>query len=128
MATGSSLGDLLAKAGVTVSSARTPAEADTRDAGPPPPARAQSDARGVDLAACGKLVLRKERKGRGGKTATVLSGLRPELRDPVARALRHALGCGASVDGDVVVLQGDLATRAQAWLAARGARRIVLGT
>jgi translation initiation factor 1 (eIF-1/SUI1) len=44
-----------------------------------------------------------------------------------SRALRRALGAGATVDGDLVVVQGDLMARVQPWLAAHGARRIVAG-
>jgi translation initiation factor 1 len=83
----------------------------------------------LDLAACGKLVLRRERKGRGGRTVTVIAGLllpAPGLAE-VARRLRRALGCGASVEGDTIVLQGDLGERAAEWLTARGARRVVRG-
>ena len=71
----------------------------------------------------------RERKGHGGKTATVVTGLGLPARDldGVARALRRALGCGASVDGDRVVVQGDQATRVRDWLTAQGARRVVVG-
>jgi translation initiation factor 1 len=47
--------------------------------------------------------------------------------EAIARDLRKALGCGGSVEGDTIVLAGDVVPRAQAWLAARGARRIVVG-
>jgi translation initiation factor 1 (eIF-1/SUI1) len=84
---------------------------------------------GPDLSRCGKLTMARERKGHGGKTATVVSGLGLPARDlaAVARALRRALGCGASIDGDRLVVQGDQVPRVQAWLAAQGARRIVVG-
>jgi len=74
-------------------------------------------------------VLRRERKGRGGKTVTLLSGLAlpPARLDALARALRTALGCGARVDGATIVLQGDLAPRAEAWLRAHGAQQVVRG-
>src|SRR5262245_33144335 len=82
-----------------------------------------------DLGRCGKLVVRRERKGHGGKTATIIAGVGLPARDleRLARALRHALGCGASVEGDRLVVQGDQAPRVQAWLAAQGARRSVPG-
>ena len=84
---------------------------------------------GPDLSRCGKLTVARERKGHGGKTATVVSGLGLPARDleAVVRALRRALGCGASIDGDRLVVQGDQVPRVQAWLAAQGARRIVVG-
>jgi translation initiation factor 1 (eIF-1/SUI1) len=113
------LGDLLARRGVT---ARTPAAPPTPPAATPPP-----DV--PDLARCGKVVVRRERKGHGGKTATIVAGLGLPGRDleRLARALRRALGCGASVEGDRLLVQGDQAPRVEAWLAAHGACRIVLG-
>jgi translation initiation factor 1 len=89
----------------------------------------RSPAIGPDLSRCGKLTVSRERKGHGGKTATVVAGLGLPERglEGVARALRRALGCGASVDGDRLVVQGDQVARVQAWLGAQGARRIVVG-
>src|SRR5262249_2197572 len=93
---------------------------------PPPPAPAPAAAAPP---AGGKIPLRRERKGHGGKTVTVVAGPRLDARrlEAVARALRRAVGTGAIVDGDVVLVQGDLVTRVQAWLAAHGASRIVIG-
>ena len=99
-------------------------------AAPSPPAAPAAPPADADLAGCGKIVLRHERKGRGGKTATVVAGLAlhaPAL-DNLARELRHALGCGATVEGDMIVVQGDLAARIEPWLRARGARKIVVGS
>ena len=45
----------------------------------------------------------------------------------VVRDLGEALGCGARVEGDEVVLQGDLVERAAAWLAGLGVAKIVSG-
>jgi translation initiation factor 1 (eIF-1/SUI1) len=77
----------------------------------------------------GKLVLRRETKGRGGKTATVIEGLRlPEtvLQD-MAQQLRRHLGCGAHVEGTTIVLSGAQTERIRDWLSAQGATRIVIG-
>ena len=114
------LGDLLQRRGVAA-----PAE---QPVPAPPPARS-ADPDVPDLAACGKITLRRERKGHGGKTVTVVAGLRldPRRLERIARGLRRALGAGATVDGDLVVVQGDLMARVQPWLAAHGARRIVAG-
>jgi len=119
-ALGTSLADALAARGVPVSA---PAPA----AAPSTPAPA---ARSVDLSRAKKVVLRRERKGHGGKTATVIAGLGLAARDleRVTRELKKGLGCGASVDGDTIVLQGDLAARVEPWLAARGVRKIVVGS
>ena len=73
--------------------------------------------------------MRRERKGHGGKTATVIAGLGLSASDleRLARTVRRALGCGASVAGEQVVVQGDHTERLGAWLTARGVRRLVLG-
>ena len=117
---GVTLGDLLAAKGVPVD--RTPSP-------PPPPEPAAAAGTPLDFGGATKLVVRRERKGRGGKTATVVEGIRlpPSALERVARELRCALGCGASVDDGRLVVQGDLAPRVADWLAAHGARRVVVG-
>ena len=114
------LGDLLASRGLHGAPASPPPSATSAPSGPRP---------GPDLARCGKITLSRERKGHGGKTATVVTGLELPAREleSVARALRRALGCGVTADGDRVLVQGDQATRVRDWLAAQGARRIVVG-
>jgi len=106
---GTSLGGLLGSLGLTASA--TPAEA------PAPAASGPRDA--------AKVVVRKERKGRGGKTVTVIAG----LGDPKARAkaLGKVLGTGARVEGDTVVVQGELVERVATWLEQQGVKRIVRG-
>jgi translation initiation factor 1 len=72
-----------------------------------------------------KIVVRREKKGRGGKTVTRVSGLTADERAPLAKQMKRVLGCGATVEGDDVVLLGSLVDRAADWLEARGARRVV---
>ena len=50
-------------------------------------------------------------------TVTVVSGVLPAYREDIATALKKALGTGARVDGDDVVVQGDLVDRTLAALA-----------
>jgi translation initiation factor 1 len=72
-----------------------------------------------------KVVVRRQKKGRGGKTVTVIGGL-PETRlEELRDRLKRALGCGASVEGVEVVLHGALVERAAEWLEAEGAPRVV---
>jgi translation initiation factor 1 len=77
-----------------------------------------------------RAVVRIERKGRGGKEATIVE----QLALPAAelerwcRELKQALGCGGSVDGDAIVLQGDLRARVGALLTARGVRKVTVAT
>src|ERR1051325_1638345 len=60
-----------------------------------------------------RAVVRMERKGRGGKEVTVVEklGLPEKELETWCRELKQALGCGGAVDGDAIVLQGDLRTR-----------------
>lgn len=67
-----------------------------------------------------KLHLRHETKGRSGKVVTRISGLPPENVEPIAARLAKALGCGATLDGNDVILLGMLAERAAAWLKCAG--------
>jgi translation initiation factor 1 len=60
----------------------------------------------------GRLLLRRETKDRGGKTVVVVSGFTPgahpaPLLEELSRTLRKRLGCGGTVDGREIVVQGD---------------------
>jgi translation initiation factor 1 len=95
-----------------------------------PPAKAQPRAPA-------RAIVRMERKGRGGKEATLIelrrgqdadrSGLPPAELERWCRELKQALGCGGSVDGGMIVLQGDLRPRIAAALEARGVGRVTIG-
>jgi translation initiation factor 1 len=76
-----------------------------------------------------RAVVRMERKGRGGKEATVIEKLAlPEKQLEVwCKELKQALGCGGVVDGDTIVLQGDLRPRLPAVLSARGVGKVTVG-
>lgn len=76
----------------------------------------------------GKAVVRRERKGRGGKTVTIVDGRAIETTDrhALAKAMRRGLGTGARIEDGRIVLQGDLRTAVAAWLERRGAT-VVLG-
>ena len=111
------LGNLLPQAGLPVQAAAALAPAPVPDNAVP----------AQDLwRAQGKLVLRREKKGRGGKTVTVLSGLSGMDLQAVAQDLRKAMGCGAVVEGDTVILQGAQGERAAVWLQERGVRQVVV--
>ena len=73
----------------------------------------------------GRVVLRREKKGRGGKTVTRVQGLPAGSAASYAKQMKKALGCGASVDGDDVLLHGTLTERGAAWLEARGAKAVI---
>jgi translation initiation factor 1 len=73
-------------------------------------------------------VVRLERKGRGGKEATIVEklGLSPPELERWCKELKQALGCGGVVEADTIVLQGDLRARIGAVLTARGVARITI--
>ncbi len=50
-----------------------------------------------------------EKKGRGGKTATIVEGfeISDEEVDEIARTLRKRLGTGGSARGGEILIQGD---------------------
>jgi translation initiation factor 1 len=93
-------------------------------AGPTPKAERMPKALGPARA-----VVRLQRKGHGGKQMTAIE----QLGLPVAQLetwlhdLKKALGCGGSVEADVLVLQGDQRERLPTLLGARGVRKVVVG-
>lgn len=76
-----------------------------------------------------RAVVRYERKGRGGKEATLIEQLTlsPRERAEWLLAMKQALGCGGTLEGEALVLQGDQRPRVRAWLQGRGVSRISVG-
>jgi len=76
-----------------------------------------------------RAVVRMERKGRGGKEVTIVDklGLRAADLERWCKDLKQALGCGGTVDGETIVLQGDLRTRITPVLEKLGVARVTLG-
>lgn len=62
-----------------------------------------------------RIVLRREKSRRGGKTVVVVGELPTHLSPPeienLLRAARKALGCGGTVNGREIELQGDQPAR-----------------
>lgn len=76
----------------------------------------------------GKIVVRREKKGRGGKTVTRVEGLPSDIDlSEWARRMAKALGCGASVEEGDILLQGHQSERAADWLRQEGARKVIVG-
>jgi uncharacterized repeat protein (TIGR03833 family) len=67
-----------------------------------------------------RLSLRLETAGRSGKVVTRIKGLPVDNLETIAIKLRKALGCGATVEGDDLLLLGSLAERAEQWLERAG--------
>jgi translation initiation factor 1 len=76
-----------------------------------------------------RAVVRLEKKQRRGKECTVVEklGLRPDDLEKWCRDLKSALGCGGAVEGDAIMLQGDLRTRLPDLLTARGVAKVTVG-
>ncbi len=76
-----------------------------------------------------RAVIRLERKQRRGKEVTVIEKLALPTTDLErwCKELKQALGCGGAVEGDTIVLQGDLKQRLPALLEARGVARVTVG-
>jgi translation initiation factor 1 len=89
---------------------------------PRPPAKAPAPTPKPKL---GKINLRYERAGRGGKEVTLLEGLWIEsqearMRNLLLLDLKKALGTGGALEDRVIVLQGDRRETAKAWLVKHG--------
>ena len=76
-----------------------------------------------------RAVVRYERSGRGGKEVTVIEqlGLKEAELLIWLKQLKAALGCGGSVEGDAIMLQGDHRKRLPAILKTRGVRKTIVG-
>ena len=118
----SRLGELLGMTPGAPAKHVSPAESETRAPAPPDE---PTDAATI----AGTSVVRREREQRGGKTITRVArlDLRPEDLKLLAREKAKALGCGARVEDEEIVVQGDQVERCAVWLERRGARRVVRG-
>ncbi len=72
----------------------------------------------------GRVVLRRERAHRGGKTVIVVDDFATHLPlsiiETVARKVRTACGCGGTVKGRQIEIQGDQPAKVRAALEAEG--------
>ena len=117
---GGTFGELLAARGLAPPPSATSAPAVPAPTAPP------SDPLAA-LSGLARVVLRREKQGRGGKTVTVVEGLAEPLADACLKPLKTALGCGATLEDDWVVLQGDQVARAAAFFEGKGVRKVVRG-
>jgi translation initiation factor 1 len=67
-------------------------------------------------------VVRLERKGRGGKTVTIIENLRPKgcSVEDILRRLKARLGCGGTMEGSQIIIQGDHRKAIAEWLQSEG--------
>ena len=76
-----------------------------------------------------KAVVRMERAGRRGKEVTVIEQLDLPVnqREEWLKELKNALGCGGTIEGTALVLQGDQRERVPKLLEKRGVKRVIVG-
>jgi len=74
----------------------------------------------------GRVVLRREKSGRGGKVVTVAYdfdvAISEEELHQLAKTARQACGCGGTVRDRTIELQGEQVQKARAYLASLGFR------
>jgi translation initiation factor 1 len=92
------------------------------------PARPPQSDTAADAKKISRAVVRLERSGRGGKEVTVIEhlNLNPETRERWLKELKSALGCGGSLEGDAIALQGDQRKRLPKLLTGRGVRKVTV--
>ncbi len=75
-----------------------------------------------------RAAVRLERKQRGGKEVTIVEklGLPAAALETWCSELKSSLGCGGAVDGDSIVLQGDLRKRLPDLLTRRGVAKVTV--
>ena len=76
-----------------------------------------------------RAVVRIEHKGHGGKEMTRVDHLALSAKEfeRWLSDLKRSLGCGGSVEGSDLLLQGDQRERAVAWLETRGVGKVTRG-
>ncbi len=67
-----------------------------------------------------RLRLRMEKKGRGGKTVTIITGYQGLGLDGLAKSLKAYCGVGGSVKDAEIILQGDVRKKAITLLIKKG--------
>lgn len=70
----------------------------------------------------GQVRVRRENKGRGGKTVTTVTGLpltAAQLKD-IAKKLKQACGVGGAVKEGIIEIQGEHVEKVMQWLSGQG--------
>jgi translation initiation factor 1 len=85
-------------------------------------ARAQQSSAALNLPNDGVVRLLRDRKGRGGKTVTLVAGLSGSSAELSALAsdLKRLCGTGGTLRGQVIEIQGDVRERIRPELERRG--------
>jgi translation initiation factor 1 len=75
----------------------------------------------------GRLIVRRQKKGHGGKTVTCIEGLDAASITELLPRLKRELGCSARVDAAVLVAGTADHARVATWLRKAGATQVTLG-
>ncbi|KIG12465.1 hypothetical protein DB30_01457 [Enhygromyxa salina] len=101
------------------------------DVAPDPTAAAASElapASAMPAAALtGRLIVRRQKKGQGGKTVTCIEGLDPAAIPELLPRLKRELGCSARADAAVLIAGTADHARVATWLRKVGATQVTLG-
>jgi translation initiation factor 1 len=90
----------------------------------------QSVAKPAPMKDRGRVDVRRETAGRGGKTVTTVSGFKGiglSEKEALAKEIRNRCGCGGAVKDGVIELQGDKRDQAAEILKAHGFRVVFTG-
>ena len=107
-----SLGAVFQQAGFAPS--QTTTEPNASDPAPLQTSPAPASSNSADLR---RARFRREKKGRGGKTVTLVENLTLDdaRLNALLKRLKTALGCGGIVEENTIILQGDIVDRVQKW-------------
>ena len=93
---------------------------------PDAPPEPKQDVSSITPAKMGRVVLRREKAQRGGKTVVVVSDFESHISEAeiedLARKARQACGCGGTVREREIELQGDNAPKVRAFFEGAGFR------
>lgn len=96
---------------------------------PGPPRAAPTEPVAASKRYVGRVTVRRERSGRGGKAVTLAEGpgLSGHPLEKLAKELAKALGTGARVESNALVIQGDQPDRVVTWLESHGFANVARG-
>jgi len=97
-------------------------DSDAPLAKPPRVAKRQSvpEAPALNLPRDGVVRLLRDRKGRGGKTVTLVAGVPAAVAATLASDLKRLCGTGGTLRGELIEIQGDVRERIKPELERRG--------
>lgn len=98
--------------------------------GPATPAKAAEPTQAPSRKSRGRLDVRREKAGRGGKTVTVVSGwkgISAEEKSVLAKSIQKRCGVGGAVKGAAIEIQGDKREEAKVVLEEAGFRVVFAG-